>query len=186
MNIIYKTSQTQKEFQEIEILQQRNHKSTLSQEEKEKIGFVTCQHDANLLKKMNSYENHCIAVFENQVEGYILAMTRDTLPFISLLQDMFDLFETIDYKDKKISSFSHIVVGQVCIGEKLRGTGAFDKLYHFYKETHQDKYHFAITEISKYNIRSLKAHARVGFKVVHEYTGSDGNDWVVVVWDWKG
>lgn len=47
------------------------------------------------------------------------------------------------------------------------------------------KYDFAITEIHKSNIRSIKAHARIGFELIHSYKDPNGDEWDIVIWDWK-
>ena len=50
---------------------------------------------------------------------------------------------------------------------------------------YSNKYDFAITEIAATNLRSLKAHRRIGFKEINTYLSPDKTEWVVVLWDWK-
>ena len=76
------------------------------------------------------------------------------------------------------------MVGQVCIDKAWRGLGVLDHCYAAYKEHYRSKYDFAITEIASRNVRSLKAHKRIGFKEINTYV-SDNTNWSVVLWDWE-
>lgn len=83
-----------------------------------------------------------------------------------------------------MSDYHYIVVGQVCVGNDYRGKGLFDECYNAYKDYFKSRYAFAITEIASINLRSMNAHNRIGFEVIHNYTDSSGVEWNVVVWDW--
>ena len=166
-------------------LQRANLPRSLSMDEIQSQGFVTIEHTDELLKKLNNFEKHVIAKDDDKVIGYVLAMTKNSRFDIPILFPMFDAFNAIRYKDKKISDFNYIVVGQVCVAKEYRGQRVFDHCYGAYKEFYKDKYDFAITEIAKANSRSLKAHLRIGFKEVHSYSSADKTDWIVVIWDWK-
>ena len=74
-------------------------------------------------------------------------------------------------------------MGQVCIAAAYRGQGVFDMLYKKHKEIFSGKYDVVITDIATRNTRSLRAHARVGFKTIATYT-DELDEWAVVVWDW--
>jgi hypothetical protein len=65
-----------------------------------------------------------IAKENDKVIGYLLAMTKTSrAPTYRILVPMFELFETIFYRDKKISDYNYLVVGQVCIDKAWRGQG---------------------------------------------------------------
>jgi L-amino acid N-acyltransferase YncA len=98
---------------------------------------------------------------------------------------MFDVFDQISYNNKRISEYNYIIVGQVCIDKNYRGAGVFDNCYTAYKEFYKHGYELAITEIAATNLRSLKAHKRIGFEEIHSYTASNKTEWIIVVWDWK-
>ena len=166
-------------------LQKANLQTVLTAEVIESQGFVTVSHSFEDLQKLNSIEKHTIATHNHQVVGYVLAMTEQSKYDIPILKPMFDVFDTISYKNKPISNYNYLVVGQVCIDQKLRGTGIFDAIYHQYKKHHQNKYDFAITEIATSNSRSRKAHQRVGFEEIHTFTDSNNLEWVIVVWNFK-
>ena len=182
--IIYTTANSKNDLEGILNLQKRNLPPTLTNDEIQSQGFVTVDHSYDQLKKLNDREKHIIAKENDKVIGYLLAMTKQSRSDIPILVPMFELFETIFYRDKKISDYNYLVVGQVCIDKAWRGLGVLDHCYAAYKEHYRPKYDFAITEIACNNVRSLKAHKRIGFKEISTYV-SDNTNWSVVLWDWE-
>jgi GNAT superfamily N-acetyltransferase len=183
--LTFTTATSDTDLQQILDLQQRNLSKNLSREQILEQGFLTVEHDFAILKKMNDFEKAIIAKSEEQVAGYLLAMTKDLRYDIPLLISMFDVLDEIYYNDKKLSEYHYIVVGQACVAESHRGTGVFDQLYGAYRRFLQANYDFTVTEISRRNRRSLRAHTRVGFEVIREYVAPDGEVWDVVLWDWR-
>lgn len=182
--MIITTSQTDEDLLQILDLQKRNLPKNLSQEEINREGFVTVSHSFEDLKKMNGYEQSIIAKENNTVVAYLLAMTEKSKHDIPVLVPMFEVFNTITYNEKNISAYNYLVVGQVCVSKENRGKGLLDDCYQAYRKAFSEKYDFAITEIAQKNIRSMKAHQRVGFKTIYQYTDSNGIDWDIVLWDW--
>jgi len=165
-------------------LQLENHLTTLSLEEKKSQGFVTVRHSFEQLEELNKIAPHIIAKYENEVVGYILAMTKASRNLIPVLIPMFDQFDQLLYRGKSVSEYEYLVIGQVCVGKNQRGKGLFDQLYLAYKNAFSEKYSFAITEIALSNHRSLAAHRRVGFEVIDEFEDHT-QSWAIVAWDWK-
>jgi predicted GNAT family N-acyltransferase len=174
-----------KDLKEILKIQSENLYTNISSEEKESEGFVTVCHSYEQIKSLNDKEQHVIAKDQHMVVGYALAMTEASKADIPVLVPMFEVFNDLVFKNKKISESKYIVIGQVCVAKAFRSQGIFDKMYAKYFEFYAEKYDFAITEIASSNIRSRKAHARVGFKEILFFTDSNLIDWVIVVWDWK-
>jgi L-amino acid N-acyltransferase YncA len=183
--IIYTTANSKNDLQGILNLQKRNLAPSLTSDEIQNQGFVTVDHSYEQLEKLNGYEKHIIAKENEKVVGYLLAMTKRSRLDIPVLVPMFELFDTISYNSKKISGYNYLVVGQVCIDKAWRGQGILDRCYAAYSEHYRTKYDFAITEIASSNVRSLKAHRRIGFKEINNYVSADKTEWVVVLWDWK-
>jgi len=183
--MIFTTSQTDQDLTQILDLQKKNLTQSLSQEEISREGFVTVNHSVEVLKKMNSHEQSIIAKENDFVVAYLLAMTQQSKYDIPILVPMFEIFDGINYREKKISEYNYLVVGQVCVAKEFRGKGILDECYKEYKKRFEKKYDFAITEIAQHNLRSLNAHKRIGFKTIHRYQDPSGTDWDIVVWDWK-
>ncbi|SDZ18967.1 Acetyltransferase (GNAT) family protein [Rhodonellum ikkaensis] len=180
--INFKTALSDSDLLGILKLQQENHIHSLNSLDQ---GFLYVLHSFEDLKKMNDFAPHVIGMGGDAVAAYVLAMTVDCKEDVPVLIPMFDLFEKIDFKGKKISEYQYLVVGQVCVGQHYRGNGIFDKGYQYYRDTFKQDYDFAITEVSTRNHRSLKAHQRVGFTEIHRYTDPLSEEWSIVLWDWK-
>lgn len=183
--ITYTTSKSDIELDGILSLQKINLKEVLSEGEVESEGFVTVNHSLEILKKFNQIEKHVIAKDGEKVVGYVLAMTKESRFDIPILIPMFEVFNHIKYRDKVVSAYNYLVIGQVCLDKNYRGQGIFENCYLTYKKNYAIKYDFAITEIAKTNLRSLNAHKRIGFKEIHSYLDSNNIEWIVVLWDWK-
>ena len=179
-----KSAESNSELQGILDLQWENHLHSISDSEKNEQGFVTVRHSLEQLQLMNSIAPHIIAKEEEQVVGYILAMTKASKDLVPVLIPMFQQFDQLSYQDKKVSSCDYMVIGQICVGKSHRGQGLFDRMYEAYREAFSSSYEFAITEIAKSNFRSLSAHKRVGFEVIHEFE-DETQEWAIVAWNWK-
>ena len=183
--IVYTTAKTNEEILQILELQKSNLPQNLTEEQITTQGFVTVNHSFDTLKKMNIIEQSIIAKDNDNVIGYLLAMTRKSGNDIPVLIPMFNAFDNVMYNDKKISGYKYIVVGQVCIAEGWRGKGILDNCYTEYKKHFSDKYDSAITEIHVKNKRSIYAHERIGFDTIHIYQDPKGDEWNIVLWDWR-
>ena len=180
------TVQSEADVRGILALQQQNLKRNLSPDVIASQGFVTVEHAFETLLQMNQAEPSVIVKDNEAVVAYCLTMLPSFGSMVPELVAMFELLNNISYESKLISDYAYYVMGQVCVGEAYRGQGFFDGMYHKQREILADKYDLCITEIALSNTRSLKAHARVGFQIIHEYFDSAYNEtWAVVAWDWR-
>ena len=180
----FTTADTEQDLAGILRLQRENLAMNLSPEEVGSQGFVTVVHRPDDLRAMNEIERHVIVKDGETVVGYLLAMTPASKADIPVLIPMFETFDAVLYHGRPISAYQYIVVGQVCVGKDYRGKGVLDRAYDKYRAEFAERYDFAITEIATRNTRSLRAHERIGFNEVHRFTGPDGEEWSVVVWEW--
>jgi GNAT superfamily N-acetyltransferase len=179
------TSRTVKDLEGIITLQKKNLRADLTVEEIEQQGFVTVSHKLDDLEKMHHHEPNIIAKDGEKVIAYVLGMTEQSKNDIPRLVEMYESFDHIQYHGKSVAEYQYIVVGQVCVDKDYRGKGLFDQCYQTYKNFFEDKFEFAITEIATINLRSMKAHERIGFKTIDTYTDQMSTEWNVVVWDWR-
>ncbi len=164
-------------------IQKENHYSNLPLENQHSNGFVTVKHNAELITKMNSKAAQIIATENNIVVGYALIMLKEFKNFIPALIPMFTLLDTVTYKDKVISSYNYYIMGQICIADSHKGKGIFKKLYAKHKEIYSTEYDLCVTEVSSKNIPSMKAHLKVGFKIIHTYKHNN-SEWNILIWNW--
>lgn len=185
-SITIKTVSEEAEIFGILTLQQQNLRSKLSQKTIESQGFVTVEHDFEVLKAMNDAQPSVIAKDKDKVVGYCLSMLPQFRNDIPILSGLFDTIDMIKYEGKLLKDYPYFVMGQVCVDKDYRGIGLFDRMYEHLREAFSDKFELCVTDISSKNIRSLKAHARVGFKAIHEFfEDALDENWIVVVWDWR-
>ncbi|PHN04761.1 GNAT family N-acetyltransferase [Flavilitoribacter nigricans] len=166
-------------------LQRVNLPTSISNEELEDQGFVTVRHTVELLSDMNAAEPQIIAKDGDQVVGYALVMLPAFAERVPVLVPMFELLDSLSFKDRILADCNYYVIGQVCVAKSHRGQGVFDGLYVQHHKQMSGRYDFVITEIATRNRRSLRAHARVGFKTIHQFTAPDGEAWDIVLWDWS-
>lgn len=183
--ICYATAESDKDLEGILLLQKANLKKALPAQERKAQGFVTVEHNFDVLKKLNDRERHVIAKQNDVIVGYVLSMTKDARQDIPVLYPMFETFDKLLYGGKPISDYDYVVVGQVCVDKNHRGRGVCDACYQAYRRQHEGRYEFAITEIAATNLRSLNAHKRIGFVELASYIAPDETTWVVVIWDWR-
>jgi len=182
--IEYSRTKTKQDLWGILALQQENLVQNISVEEKESEGFVMVQHSYEIMESLHSIEPHVIAKDGHLVAAYCLAMTKHSRKDIPMLIPMFEQFDILDFKEKKVSEYNYMSVGQVCVGKHYRGQGIFQQLYETYRDTFREKYEFAITEVSTQNFRSLKAHQKMGFEIIKTFK-DEFEEWAIVIWDWR-
>ena len=179
-----KLAQEVSELEGILALQRRNLKRCLSESEAEEQGFLIAEYNLAYLQQMQARRPSVVAVDDGRVVGYALVVTQEVrkgLPFIS---DFFDEIDRISYRGALLAGTDYVVVGQLCVDKDYRGQGLVDRLYGCFRASLDDRYHCGVTDIARANRRSLKAHQKVGFEVIHtiEY---EGRTWDVVLWDWS-
>ncbi len=182
--VLVKKAETNDELLGILSLQRKNFKDNLTTKEILSEGFVTVHHNLKTLQLMNSHERQIIAVDNGVVVGYALVMTKQLKNNISVLKPMFETLDKISFGTKKISDSVYYVMGQVCIDKAYRGKGIFAKLYEKHKTELGHKYDYCITEVSDSNIRSLKAHEKVGFNNIHSFSDATDN-WNILLLNLK-
>lgn len=176
--ITYKRASSDDELHQILAIQKRALKGNVSMEEQEKEGYITVPHTFDLLKTMNDASPHVLAMDGEQVAAYALVMPRI---FRKLIPILIPMFET---GDRLLPGRNYLGMGQICIDKPYRGQGLFQGLYDFYKSELSPTYDCLFTEVATSNIRSLKAHQRVGFKILETQT-TDGTTWEMINWDWR-
>lgn len=184
-NAIFCTASTDEQLEQILDLQRRNLEENLSAEDAAGDGFVTVRHDLELLRDMNRAEAHVIALHENRVVGYALVMLRTFDDRIPILKPMYAILSGLNYHGKPLDNYRYFIMGQVCVDKAFRGKGVFAGMFREMREQYSGLYDLVITEVAVRNVRSVRAHEKVGFKLLHRYRDPDGEGWDLIVWDWR-
>ncbi len=178
-DITYTITSSTKELQQILQLQKTNLPVSISKTEKEREGFVTVEHDLDILKKMHDRQPHIIAKHEDHVIGYALSMVKDFKDQIPVLQPMF-----LKIDEELQGKSSYLVMGQICIDKAYRKQGIFRGLYTKMRDELNTKYDLLITEVAASNARSLNAHYAIGFKDLMIYEDNT-TKWHLIYWNWE-
>lgn len=179
------TVTTNDELQQILSLNERNLKHNVSASDKQSEGFVTWLYTLPLLQKMHALMPSIIAKDDdNRVVGYALTTLKESVAFHPDLQKMMHDLQQLEYNGKPLFSYNLYCIGQVCIDKNFRGKGLLNLLYQTHKGLYSEMYDLVLTEISSSNIRSMRAHEKVGFKTIHTHHDAV-DEWNVVVWDWS-
>lgn len=183
--IRYTLLSTDDEIHQLLALQQANLPQKITHEEAKEQGFVTVEHDFELMQAMNNAKAHVIAKDQDKIVGYCLVMLESFQDRIQVLQPMFEVFSHLSYQEKALLEYRFFVMGQVCIDKAYRGQGIFDGMYQALKKQYTQQFDFVVTEVATRNVRSDKAHRRVGFELLHRYADPRGEEWDIILWDWQ-
>lgn len=182
--IRFTTANSTKELQQILDLQSINLPKNISNSEAQEQGFVTVHHDLEILSAMNAKHPHIIAKDSDQVIGYTLVMLPEFGNKIPVLLPLFDKINQLSFNGDALQKTPYFVMGQVCVDKQYRGQGVFAGLYQQMKTEMSPHFKYIITEIATRNTRSMRAHEKVGFKVIHVFSTPE-EEWAIVAWDWQ-
>ena len=183
--VIYSLADNDNDLLDILDLQSENLKSRLKSTESQREGYVTVEHDLNLLSALNSPYKHIIARSDNDLAGYALVMERKWSKEIDVLIPMFREIDSQVYQGIELKESRYFVMGQVCVAANFRRKGIFRGLYDKMRQTMSTDFDFIITEIASDNQRSLDAHLAIGFEEFHRYSTNSNFDWVLVLQDYR-
>lgn len=172
------------EIEGIRLLQKENLKKLISAEQAAQEGFVTAEYSFEFLKFMNEASPSIIAKEGNKVVGYALVALQSTYGWHPLLDSLFDEVNKLSYNNILLKNTNYVLVGQLCVSKNYRGQGLVQKMYGYFKLALHKKYTYCITDVAQDNPRSIKAHLKTGFEIIHSI-GYGGAPWNIVLWDWN-
>lgn len=174
--------QSERELEAILALQQLNLRGRGSEAEEREQGFVTVEHTLEILKRMHALAPSVVAREGAELAGYALVMAPEARAWVPVLEPMFALIEGLLFRGRPIGGRRFYVMGQICVARAFRGRGVFDALYEGHRRFCAERFEVVVTEVATRNTRSMRAHARVGFEVIHTYRDAT-DDWAVIAWD---
>lgn len=178
------TATTDEDLQQILDLQKANLKQNLTDQVRKSQGFVTMKFSIDMLRELRTLSPSIVLKVDNQILAYAIVFLKEGINFYPEMNALTENLSNIEWKGKRLSDSDYYIMGQVCVAERLRGTGAFDLLYQTHRELMSSRYECLVTEIATSNTRSLRAHERVGFKPVYIHRDAI-DEWQIVVWDWS-
>jgi RimJ/RimL family protein N-acetyltransferase len=172
------------ELDGIRLLQRENLRKLIGETEAGKEGFLTAEYSMETLQQMHQFQPSIIAKDGDTIAGYVIITTKNSYGQHPLLDSLFDSINLLDYNGINLKNINYILVGQLCVGKAYRGTGLVQKMYTYYQQSLSKAYQYLITDVAQENPRSIKAHLKTGFEIIHtiEYGGIG---WDIVLWDWR-
>jgi hypothetical protein len=176
------TASTDSHFEQILSIQARNLGRALSQEQQRSEGFVFAEHSVPLLRRMAAELPQAIALADDRVVGYCLALPLSLRAELPSLEPMFAQFARCTYRGRVLSDYRFIVGGQVCVDRPFRGQDLLKRLYHQIRLSLPSQYDLCVTEIAVRNQASMRAHEKMGFHTISTYS-DEREQWAIVAWD---
>lgn len=176
------------DLRQILALQRANLPGTLDPDERRAQGFVTLEHTLPLLREMNDPWPHVIATLRgweghDEIVAYALVMQHTFRGRLPVLDPMFERLDRLDYGGRPLAAYRSYIMGQICVALAHRGRGLVERLYDEHRARMSPHFDLMITEIDRANPRSVRAHEKAGFEVLHEFRSDAGNEWLIVVLD---
>jgi hypothetical protein len=173
---------TDRHLAEILELQRRNLPRALSREQQSREGFVFAEYTLATLRRMAAELPQAIALHEDRVVGYCLALSDALRAEVPQLAPMFEQFARCSFHGRPLAELRFVVGGQVCVDRAYRGQALLARLYRQLREAVPAGYQLCVTEVAARNGVSLRAHEKLGFEVLARYS-ADGEEWCIAGWD---
>lgn len=145
-------------------------------------GFITTaftqEHLVNLITKEKGL---FVAKRNEQVVAYAMAASWEFWSIWPIFSYMIKDLPNLEYCGQKLSTTNSYQYGPVCVDKKERGTGVFEKIFHFALQNMSTRYSILVTFINKINPRSYEAHVRkAGLEVIQEFEFNNNNYYELV------
>ncbi len=161
------------DFGSLVLLQKSNLATNLS-DDKKRDGFLTVNFSAEQFADMNDDLSVIVGVQENVVRAFLCASSVQFNTSFALPKAMIDRFPRAIYDSKPLSDWCACISGPVCIDAALRGQGILKMLYECLDTTAPVQFELATVFVSLDNPRSIKAHEKLGMRIVDEFDFNSG------------
>ncbi|MHA2937628.1 hypothetical protein ACXJY6_04945 [Vibrio sp. RC27] len=159
MNIELKIA-TKAHIDDVLELHYRYQVDSISEEDKSD-GFITTaftkEHLTNLIENERGL---FIAVADNKVVAYAMAASWSFWSQWPMFQYMIANLDDSTHSEHVITEDNSYQYGPVCVDKSVRGSGVFEKVFHFSLAEMSKRYPIMVTFINKINPRSYEAHTK--------------------------
>src|ERR1700722_15286183 len=116
------TIQSEDDLLAVIALQQENLRRNVPIDEQILDGFVTVEHQPDLLRRMNNAARTIIAKAPaSELIGYALTMLPEFASETPELDPLFFWIKKLEYNGKRLQDYAYYVLGQVCVKKGYRG-----------------------------------------------------------------
>jgi len=151
-------------------LHHKYHVDSISEDDK-KDGFITTAFSRQHLHDLITQQSGLfIAQYEGRIVAYAMAGAWDFWSQWPMFQHMIKSLPKLQYAGTILTTHNSYQYGPVCVDKSMRGSGVFEKIFHFSLQKMSQRYPIMVTFINKINPRSYEAHVRkVGLDVIQEF-----------------
>lgn len=187
---------TREHLEQICVLNRENHEeNVVDPVAKKRDGFLKVAYDLETLVMLTENGTPPVIAIDQfgHVVGYVILCsrravfafgnrvdkedaTRNSTPS-ALLSTLVAAADT----DSLFNDTNYLIIAQICVASSFRGRGLPAALYDIVACVYGNEFPCAIAEIAQSNERSLRAHAKLGWRVREESSYSfRGVDWIFV------
>ena len=156
------------DFESLVSLQNSNLASNLSDQQR-LDGFLSMGFSAKQFADINDDLTVIVGTEVEIVKAFLCASTLQFNAQFALPKTMIDRFPHAIYDSKPLSEWSACIAGPVCIDAALRGQGVLKMLYDCFYNIAPVKYELATVFVSADNPRSIRAHEKLGMRIVDDF-----------------
>jgi len=140
-------------------------------EDDKKDGFITTAFSRQHLQDLISQEAGLfIAQHEGRIVAYAMAGGWSFWSQWPMFKHMIQELPKLQYAGTHLTTENCYQYGPVCVDKSVRGSGVFEKIFHFSLQKMSQRFPFMVTFINKINPRSFEAHVRkVNLDVIKEF-----------------
>lgn len=149
-------------------LQELNLYSRMREEER-KRGFVTTPFTIDQIEEILSQKGLFVAIDNNKVIAYVFAGSWKYFEQWPIFPFMTLRFPDLSFMGKEITVDNSFQYGPVCIDIDFRGKEVLNLIFEEMRLKLLKQYPISITFINKVNEISLRAHQKLGWKIIDEF-----------------
>ena len=166
------------DFEKIVLLENQNLATVLTDDQKSD-GFLSGSFTAEQLRLMAQNVAIVVARNGNDLIGFVCASTAEFNSQRPLVAAMIARFPEIVIEKQRLDELKSFIAGPVCVDKNYRGQGVFEGLYETLFRDAPVQYQAVLALVSTVNPRSVRAHEKVGMKVVDSFN-FDGRGFLII------
>ena len=163
-------------------LLRRNLFKNLSEEEREKEGFIIYEPTDEEFVKIVKDTGIYLSFRGNEFKEYFITMSKGLARTIPLQAEFIANADKMSYEGKPLAEYNYALIAQIVVAKEFRGGMTFNKLHIGTQSMLKEQgYELGVGEVADINKKSLAVHGYL--TDIGIYTAKSGFKWHVVVAD---
>ena len=162
-------------------LQEANLVSNMTELEKEQ-GFVTTPFVPAQINEIIAQDGLFVAEDDGHIVAYIFGGSWTYYGQWEIFNYMSSRFPDLSFGDFLVTRENSFQYGPICIAKTHRGKGLMNKIYEEMRTVMIHRYPLAVTFINSTNQISCRAHNKLGWEIIDEFSYND-NSYLTLAYD---